>query len=399
MRLLHTSDWHVGKTIRGISRADEHRAVFDEIVGITRDNDVDVVLVAGDLFETAAPGPEAEQIVWATLLELAATAQHVIVIAGNHDNPRHLDALTNVFALGNVHLVAEPRRPDDGGVIQLTIGSDDNGGEPELLDIVALPFVSKRGVVRADALMELDAFELQGVYADRIGRLLDALTEARRPGALQVVMSHGFVLGGGIAGGERPAHLSDEYALPAQLFSPATNYVALGHLHKAQKIPGPTAIHYSGSPLQLDFGDPDANKSVTLVDLSVGAPAKTTTVKLERGRRLRTLTGSLDELRAADTGDDWLRVRVTEAQRPDLADQVRELLGPRCVDVLIDAPATERDTRRNLRSGRSPHELFEAYLDDLNISDPRLVTMFNELLVEQTSGDALDEGSTTAGGI
>ena len=90
---------------------------------------------------------------------------------------------------------------------------------------------------------------------------------------------------------------------------------------------------------------------------------------------------------------------MTEARRPDLADQVRELLGPRCVDVLIDAPATERDTRRNLRSGRSPHELFEAYLDDLNISDPRLVTMFNELLVEQTSGDALDEGSTTAGGI
>lgn len=379
MRLLHTSDWHVGKTIRGISRADEHRAVFGEIVGIARDNNVDVVLVAGDLFETAAPGPEAEQIVWATLLELTSVAQHVVVIAGNHDNPRRLDALTDVFALGNVHLVAEPRRPEDGGVIQLDIGSG-------LLDVVALPFVSKRGVVRADALMELEAFELQGVYADRMSRLLDALTSARRSGALQVVMAHGFVLGGGAAGGERPAHLSDEYALPAQLFSAATNYVALGHLHKAQKIPGGTAIHYSGSPLQLDFGDPDANKSVTLVDLTAGAPAKVRKVPLSAGRRLRTLTGTLDELRAADVGDDWLRVRVTEARRPDLADQVREILGPRCVDVMVEARDETTGVRRNLRAGRSPHELFEAYLEDLNISDPRLLAMFDELLAGDHSG-------------
>ena len=389
VRLLHTSDWHVGKTIRGISRADEHRDVFEEIVGITRDNDVDVVLVAGDLFETAAPGPEAEQIVWATLLELASVAKHVVVIAGNHDNPRRLAALTDVFALGNVHLVAEPRRPEDGGVVQIDIEQD---GETELLDVVTLPFVSKRGVVRDDALMELEAFELQGVYAERIARLLEALTSSRRDGALQVVMSHGFVIGGGIAGGERPAHLADEYALPAQLFSAATNYVAPGHLHKAQKIPGATTIHYSGSPLQLDFGDPDANKSVTLVDLKPGAPAKTKKVKLQRGRRLRTLTGTLDELRKADIDNDWLRVRVTEARRPDLADQVREILGPRCVDVLIDAPDEQIDVRRNLRAGRTPHELFEAYLEDLNIEDPRLLTMFDDLLAEQhgaqTAGDS-----------
>ncbi len=380
VRLLHTSDWHVGKTIRGISRADEHRAVFDEIVGITKSNDVDVVLVAGDLFETAAPGPEAERIVWSTLLELASAAAHVVVIAGNHDNPRRLDALAEVFALGNVHLVAEPHRPEDGGVINIDLP---NG---ELLDVVALPFVSKRGVVRADALMELDAYELQGVYAERIRRLLGVLIEARREGALQVVMSHGFVLGGGAAGGERPAHLADEYALPAQLFSSGTNYVALGHLHKAQKIPGATAIHYSGSPLQLDFGDPDTQKSVTLVDLKAGAPAKTTKIKLEQGRRLRTLTGTLDDLREADVGNDWLRVRVIEARRPDLADHVRELLGPRCVDVLIDAPDEPVEERRRLRTGKTPQQLFEEYLDDLNIEDPRLITAFNELLADHHSG-------------
>ena len=384
MKILHTSDWHVGKTIRGISRADEHRAVFSEISSIASEHDVDVVLVAGDLFETASPGPEAEQIVWQTLLELASVASHVVVIAGNHDNPRRLSALSDVFALGNVHLIAEARRPDEGGVVELDLDAP-NGGS-QALDVVALPFVSKRGIVRADALMKLESFELQGVYAERIGQLLELLTAQRRKDALQVVMTHGFVLGGGTAGGERPAHLADEYALPAQLFSASTNYVALGHLHKAQKIPGATAIHYSGSPLQLDFGDPDANKSVNIIELKMDAPAKVTKVKLEQGRRLRTLRGSLDELRYADTGDDWLRVRVTEARRPDLADQVREILGPRCVDVMIDAPDEANDTRRNLRAGRSPRELFEAYLDDLNIEDPRLLTMFDELLVDHESG-------------
>lgn len=384
VKLLHTSDWHVGKTIRGISRAEEHRAVFAEMISIAQQHDVDVVLVAGDLFETASPGPEAEQIVWQALLELASVASHVVVIAGNHDNPRRLSALADVFALGNVHLVAEARRPDEGGVIQLDVETQDS--EPQALDIVALPFVSKRGIVRTDALMELDSFELQGVYAERIGQLLDLLSAHRRTDALQVVMTHGFVLGGGTAGGERPAHLADEYALPAQLFSASTNYVALGHLHKAQKIPGATAIHYSGSPLQLDFGDPDANKSVNIVELKSGAPAKVTKVKLDQGRRLRTLTGSLGELRDADIGDDWLRVRVTEARRPDLADQVREVLGPNCVDVLIDAPDEPREIRRNLKAGRSPRQLFEAYLEDLNIDDPRLLAMFDELLVTHESG-------------
>ncbi len=109
-------------------------------------------------------------------------------------------------------------------------------------------------------------------------------------------------------------------------------------------------------------------------------------MRLEKGRRLRTLTGTLDELRNAEVGNDWLRVRVTEARRPDLADHVREILGPQCVDVMIDVPDEQTNRRRTLRSGRAPGELFAAYLADLNIDDPRLVTMFDDLLAEQHSG-------------
>jgi exonuclease SbcD len=378
LTLLHTSDWHIGKTIRGHSRADEHTRTLAEVAEIANTHAVDLVLVAGDLFETAAPSPESEAIAWRALLDLADAAGDVVVIAGNHDNPRRLEGLRDVMRLGNIHVVAEPRRPDDGGLI----GFDINGCR---VDVAALPFVSKRGIVRIDELMRDNAYEHAGTYADRVRSLIDTLGSSSKAD-IKIIMAHAFVLGGGAVGGERAAHLADEYALPAQSFPSSCAYVALGHLHKAQKVPGPSPIHYSGSLLQLDFGDTDATKSVSLVELDPGSPAAVTRVPLSEGRALRTVVGTLDELRTRDVGDDWLRVRVREARRVDLAEQVRMLFGERCVDVLVDAPESEVDELPPSRSGRTPRELYEDYLADLRISDARLVDLFDELHADVTSG-------------
>ena len=378
LTLLHTSDWHIGKTIRGHSRADEHTSALAEVAEIAQSSAVDLVLVAGDVFETAAPSPESEAIAWRALLDLADAAGSVVVIAGNHDNPRRLEGLRDVMRLGNIHVVAEPRRPDDGGLI----GFDINGCSVE---VAALPFVSKRGIVRADELMTNEAYEHAGTYADRIRSLIDTLDSSSKAD-IKIIMAHAFVLGGGAVGGERAAHLSDEYALPAQSFPSSSAYVALGHLHKAQKVPGPSPIHYSGSLLQLDFGDTDVTKSVSIVELDAGSPAAVTHVPLSTGRALRTVVGTLDELRTQDVGDDWLRVRVREARRADLAEQVRTLFGERCVDVLVDAPESTVVELRPSRSGRTPHELYEDYLADLGISDARLVDLFDQLHADVTSG-------------
>ncbi len=378
LTLLHTSDWHIGKTIRGHSRAEEHTRALAEVAEIAQTHTVDLVLVAGDVFETAAPSPESEAIAWRALLDLADAAGNVVVIAGNHDNPRRLDALRDIMRLGNIHVIAEPRRPDDGGLI----GFDINDCRVE---VAALPFVSKRAIVRVDELMRGEAFEHAGSYAERLRSLIDTLDSSSNAD-IKIIMAHAFVLGGGAVGGERAAHLSDEYALPAQSFPSTSAYVALGHLHKAQKIPGPSPIHYSGSLLQLDFGDTDATKSVSIVELDAGSPAAVTHVPLAEGRALRTVVGTLDELRTRDVGDDWLRVRVREARRADLAEQVRTLFGERCVDVLVDAPESEAEELPSSRSGRTPRELYEEYLADLRISDARLVDLFDELHADVISG-------------
>lgn len=375
MRLLHTSDWHVGKTIRGRSRHVEHEAVLGEIVSISESQEVDVVIVAGDLFESAAPTPESEGLVYETLLRLAKHADHVVVIAGNHDNPRRLKAVAPLLALGNVHVLTEAAPPEAGGVQHLTVGD-------ETLNLALLPFVSQRGIIRAAALMEGAAFEHAQVYADRLRVLIEHLTAGFHADAVNVVVAHGFVLGGSAGGGERAAHLVEEYGLTAQAFPATASYVALGHLHRPQKIPGGAPIHYCGSPLQLDFGEQRQAKQVNIVDVAPGVPAKVTAAPLTSGRGLHTISGTLADLAAKrdELDDQWLRVRVDEPRRPDLADDVRALLGDGVVDVEVIHESDATPVERERRLGRDPVETFTEYLTELGMADKRLTAMFVELL-------------------
>lgn len=379
MRLLHTSDWHVGKAIRRNSRADEHQAVIDEIVELVGEHSVDLVVLAGDLFDTASPPAEAEAMVYRGLLDMARAGPQVAVIAGNHDNARRLHAVAPVFeAAGRVHLVTEPTRPDEGGVLQLSApGAED-------VRLALLPFVSQRGVVRAKDLMEAAAYENAQAYADRMRLLIEALCAGFEADTVNILAAHAFVHGGRLGGGERAVHFVEDYALSAQAFPPTAGYVALGHVHRPQKIPGAAPIWYCGSPLQLDFGEEDQAKQVNLVDIEPGKPPKVTAVPLTSGRALRTLTGDMDELAAAaedGAGGDgaWLRVVVREPRQPGLAEEVRELLGDRVVDVQVEddsAPARPRARR----AGRAPAELFDEFLAERNVDDDRVRALFAELL-------------------
>lgn len=382
MRILHTSDWHVGKAIRGHSRADEHRAVLAEMADIAAEADVDLVLVAGDLYETSAPTAESELIVNRALLALAEVAP-VLVVSGNHDSPRRFDAVSPLLELGRIQVATVPRAPADGGVVNVDV----KGGP---IRVAMVPFVSQRAIVRARDLMDAAAYENAQSYGDRMHRVVAALSAPFTADAVNIIMAHAFVLGGQAGGGERPAHLVEDYALSSLDFPPTASYVALGHLHRAQKIPGPTAIHYCGSPLQLDFGEEAEAKQVNLIDVEPGLPAKVEARPLRSGRPLRTLAGTLAELEVAaaalgrDEGADddrrpWLRVRVAEAARAGLAETVRELFGPGVVDVRIERTDDPTRHRRPDRTGRSAAELFGDYLTEAGVADPRIEKRFSDL--------------------
>ncbi len=392
MRLLHTSDWHVGKRIRGHSRADEHREVLAEMVAVADRESVDLIVVAGDLYETPAPTPESERIVNDALLRLAEVAP-VLAVAGNHDNPRRLAAVEPLLRLGRITMVAEPLPPDRGGCLELLAGDTP-------VRAAMLPFVSQRGIVRAEQLMANAAYENAQAYAERLRWVIDALCEPFDADHVNLVVAHAFVTGGMTGGGERAAHLIDEYAVSSVDFPATASYVALGHLHRPQSIAGPTSIHYCGSPLQLDFGETADSKQVNLVDVEPGLPAKVSSKPLRSGRRLVTLTGTVEQLKAAvddaagsELREAWLRVKVTEASRSGLADEVRAALGERVVDVRVEGTGQPRERNRRSNDGRTPSQLFGAYLEEREIEDPRLGAAFDRLHDEIHNPEGADDDS------
>lgn len=375
-RLLHTSDWHVGKGVRGRSRLDEHRDVLAEIAEIARDRHVDAVVVAGDLSEAASPPPEVDQVLYRALLELARAAPTVIVISGNHDHPARLAAVAPLLALGRITLVAYPTPPQEGGVIELT------GADGDTVSVAMLPFVSQRSIVGAEQLMSTDPHEQVNTYRERYGRLVEALREACHPDRPAVLVAHAFVAHGQLGGGERAAHFIDAYAVDAPAFGPAWGYVALGHVHRAQRIAGGSPLHYCGAPLQLDFGDAPIDRQVNLVELRAGVPAKVEAIPLRSGRPLITVRGSLEELRLqqADLPEDaWIRAVVTDPGRAGLADDVRDVLGERCVDVMASRVDREHSDTSAVDPTRAPSELFTEYLATRGIDDPRIAALFSEL--------------------
>lgn len=379
MKFLHTGDWHVGRTIRGRSRADEHVAVLAELATVAREHDVDVVLVCGDVFDTAAPSPESEQIVYRALLDLASTGARVVVLAGNHDSDRRLQAVQPLLELGAV--VTRPVfAAPDAAMVELP---SRDGRETAL--IAPLPFLSQRWIVKASELMGGDAGESVKLYEERYRQLTAGLTQRFRADTVNLFAAHAFVIGADVSGSERAAHLTTAYGVPSTVFPTTAHYVALGHLHRPQEVPGPCPIRYSGSPLALDFGEAGQQKVALVVEATAGTPARVTEVPLTAGRALRVIKGSLAELGAVSVGDEHLRVHVHERLRVGLADEVRELF-PNAVDVVLESSSGRGErVDREPRLERSAHDLFAAYLRDVDVDDPALVALFDEVYEEASA--------------
>jgi DNA repair protein SbcD/Mre11 len=380
LKLLHTSDWHLGKVLKGQSRMDEQLAVLKDIVDIAAAERPDLVIVAGDLYDTAAPSAETEKIVGRALRALRRNAGAVVVVAGNHDHGPRMDAL-RTWA-DDVVLRGTLGKPEDH-----VLRGETAGGEAWRL--AALPFLSQRYAVRATEMFDLSAAEASATYADHVARLVAALTGEFDDGTetVNLVTAHLTVVGAKVGGGERDAHTIEAYAVPSTVFPPAAHYVALGHLHRRQAVVGPCPVHYSGSPLAVDFGEEANEPSVSIVELSARTAAKVRPVPIPSAVPLRTVRGSLPELAALKVdGHAWLRVYVREQPRAGLKEDVQELL-PRALEVRIDLPALPDTATTAVRSaeGRSPRELFGEYLGAKGVADEAVGALFNELYEEVLS--------------
>ena len=282
-----------------------------------------------------------------------------MVIAGNHDQPARLQAWGTLAELVDVHAVAYPRRAAQGGVVTIETRS----GETAVVG--AVPFAVPRLFITA---LELAADEtaVRQTYADSLRAIVSEVSSAFTAETVNLLMAHTHLEGAVFSGSERQVHLGQEWAATPQALPSTAHYIALGHIHKPQRIDAaPSPAYYAGSPLQLDFGEAGERKVFMRVDARPRQPARIESVPYRGGKSLLTVQSRLADLekdadRLRDSG--WLRVRVPlEKPDPDLNGKVRRLLPNALVVEAEIHRQAEAEPQARPPAGAPPVELFRAY--------------------------------------
>ncbi|MCS6925269.1 MAG: exonuclease SbcCD subunit D [Candidatus Binatia bacterium] len=388
MRFLHTADWHVGRTIRHRSRLDEHRAVLDEIIDIATREHVDAVCVTGDVFHERRPPLDAQELVAETFAELARRRIPVVVIPGNHDDPVLLRTLKPLGDLVQVHIMSDFSEHIATHIIRLP-GRD--GRERALIG--CLPYLHPHLVVSAAEGAGMSEAARLSTYQAKIQDYLRALAETMQRQdrqAVRLILAHLHIAECEFGGGE---WRSSVFPVNAAMLPPHTHYVALGHLHKPQAVPGAKAqAWYAGSILQMDFGEREQQKSVCVLEAQAEKPATIAPVPLSKGKWLLRRHGTAAAVLAqvADCRDAWVEaVLQPDGSAPELVERLRAL--PHVIAVrFADLPfAEERD--RSPQQGlkeRPATDLFREYYKTKRQADPapELVELFARLYQEVSGG-------------
>ena len=360
MRFVHTSDWHAGRVWRGLSRLTELERVLDHLAQYLERERIELLLVTGDVFDNGAPSAEAERIVFQFFCRVGRARIPSVVIAGNHDSPSRMEAWGALAELVSVHAIARPRGPDQGGVLELTTRSNEN------VLVAALPFASAGAFVSATALAEDDT-RARRSYCMGLAQLSQQLSARFRDDAVNLFLAHTHLDGARLSESEREVHVTDAWTALPSAFPASATYVALGHLHRPQRMDSVASpAYYAGSPMQLDFGEVGDVKSFVVVEASAGKAPLIELVRYEGARGLRDVRATLHELEglAPTLGDLWLRVHVPVERRDhDLSAKVRLLLPNAIViqDEVAPGGATKIEDAAQSPSGPVAGGGFAAY--------------------------------------
>ena len=349
MRLLHTADWHLGKTLKGAPLIDDQNFILDEIFHIIDDEKIDALLIAGDVYDRAVPPPDAVDLFNDTLNRLAEKNLPTLIIAGNHDSATRLNFGSKLFESRNIFIASKVA--DEPAQIILS----DSFGE---IYFTLLPFA--------------EPVEL----AEMITSARQKISDGKR----SVAVAHAFLTGGIESESERK-FVGGNSNVDAKIFH-GYDYVALGHLHRPQKISAEN-IRYAGSPLKYSFDEATHKKSVTIVEFDAQGFVDAKKISLTPRRDVRIVTGTLAELKNFSRTEDYICARLTEREinvQDKLADVFPNLLS---VEFILAKNSSTDDKTTTPREGGSTLDCFADFFSEQTgeiLSDDYRAAMQNLLI-------------------
>jgi len=371
MRVLHTSDWHIGRTLYGRKRYEEFESFLTWLAETIQENSIDALLVAGDVFDTSAPSNRAQELYYRFLCRVAASScRHVVVVAGNHDSPSFLNAPKELLKALDVHVVGSSTESPEDEVLVLRNEQD----APELI-VCAVPYLRDRDIRMAEAGESVEDKErklIDGIrnhYAT-VAALAEQKREELGADIPIVALGHLFTAGGHTVDGDgvRELYVGSLAHVTAGIFPACLDYLALGHLHVPQKVNGLETIRYSGSPLPMGFGEAKQQKSVCQVEFHSTA-ASVQLIDVPVFQKLERVKGDWDgissrilELSATGTRG-WIEVIYDGIEViGDLRDRLESVISGTQLEIL-----RIKNNRIIDRVLGQIHE--EETLDDLNVND------------------------------
>jgi exonuclease SbcD len=393
MRILHTSDWHIGKKIYDQSRMDEYSQFLDWLLAIIIEKRIDVLLVSGDIFDSSVPPAEATDLYYRFLHDLhKMTNAHAVIIAGNHDSAVRLAAPRHFLKMADIHVIGSINDSIEDCVVNLDIGG-------QTAAFAAVPYLNEGDILShlplegeiERALRYREALKM--IYQDSMSVMHEA--------DIRILMGHYFIQGSVASDSERLVQIGGIQSVHTEDLPYDVDYIALGHLHRPQQLTGNGCpIVYPGSPLPLSFKEAEYDKKVFLTDFKIKEMEE---IIVPTFRELMRIEGTLDEVKTRANFEDWkdkyIEVRVQLAgPQIGVGDEIRQAFADRGGRVLVVEsmlPKNDGETISATRiKTRSPVEIFQEYYNYRYGDSPpeeldEMLVTFNELL-EMSSEEVAD---------
>lgn len=399
MKILHTSDWHLGKNLEGETRLYEQKQFIDELYNICENENVDIILMAGDVYDTVNPSSSAEELFYKSVKKLAKNGKRpIIIIAGNHDNPERLEAADilayehGIIILGFPKSIAKKGDYENYSIIDSCEGFFRLKKDNETVGIITMPYPSEKRL--GEILNEniYDEEENGTTYSQEIEKIFKILEQKYNDDEINIAMGHFFVAGGEESGSERPIQLGGALAVEHSALPQKAQYIALGHLHKPQTVSGTNKkAFYSGSPIEYNRREIKYSKSVNIIDIQPKSEPQIKKVNLTNYKPIEewkadSIEEALEMCRNKSEENSWVYLTIN-SNRVLLQSEIKEIkkLKKDIIEISVISPNMSMEKQEIHKEDKNIIEQFKDFYIKEESVEPSddVLKLFMELMKEE----------------